>query len=195
MVQVQTDGNSHPFHFMPRIKINWVSPVAQIVKNLSAGQETQIQNLGWKIPWRRESQPKLKYTQFSSVAQSYPTLRPHGLQHARLPYPSPTPGVHPNPCPLSQWCHPTISSSVIPVSCPQSFPASGSFPMSQLFIEKSKSKLWDTTSHQSEWPSLKRLQMKNSGESVEKREPSHTVGGNINLCSHYGKQYGGYSNN
>ena len=62
------------------------------------------------------------------------SLRPHGLQHARPPCPSPTPGVHPNPCPLSQWCHPTISSSVIPFSsCPQSFPASGSFPMSQLF--------------------------------------------------------------
>ena len=45
--------------------------------------------------------------------------------------PSPTPGVHPNPCPLSRWCHPTISSSVIPFSCPQSFPASRSFPMSQ----------------------------------------------------------------
>ena len=55
-------------------------------------------------------------------------------QHARLPCPSPTPRVHPNPCPLNQWCHPTISSSVMPFSsCPQSFPASGSFPMSQLF--------------------------------------------------------------
>ena len=50
------------------------------------------------------------------------------------PWPSPTPGVHPNPCPLSQWCHPTISSSVVPFSsCLQSFPASGSFPVSQLF--------------------------------------------------------------
>ena len=59
------------------------------------------------------------------------SLRPHELQHARSPCPSPAPGVHPNPCPLSQWCHPTISSSVIPFSpCPQSFPASGSFQMS-----------------------------------------------------------------
>ena len=59
-------------------------------------------------------------------------LRPHEPQHTRPPCPSPTPGVHPNPCPLSQGCHPTISSSVIPFSsCPQSFPASGSFPMSQ----------------------------------------------------------------
>ena len=62
------------------------------------------------------------------------SLQPHEPQHARLPCPSPTPGVHPNPCPLSQWCHPTISSSVVPLSsCPQSFTASGSFPMSQLF--------------------------------------------------------------
>ena len=58
----------------------------------------------------------------------------HEPQHARPPCPSPTPGVHPNPCPLSRWCHPTISSSVVPFSsCPQSFPASRSFQMSQLF--------------------------------------------------------------
>ena len=58
----------------------------------------------------------------------------HETQHARPPCPSPTPGVHPNPCPLSQWCHPTISFSVVPFSsCPQSFPASGSFQISQLF--------------------------------------------------------------
>ena len=62
------------------------------------------------------------------------SLWPHGLQHARIPCPSPTPGAYSNPCPLSQWCYPTISSSVIPFSsCLQSFPASGSFPMSQLF--------------------------------------------------------------
>ena len=72
--------------------------------------------------------------QFSSVAQSYPTLQPHEPQHTRPPCPSPTPGVHPNSCPSSQWCHPAISSSVIPCSsCLQSFPASGSFQMSQLF--------------------------------------------------------------
>ena len=62
------------------------------------------------------------------------SLRPHELQHARPPCPSPTPGVHSNSRPWSQWCHPAISSSVIPFSsCPQSLPASGSFPMSQLF--------------------------------------------------------------
>ena len=71
--------------------------------------------------------------QFSSVMSD--SLRPHGLLHARLPCLSPTPGAcSPNSCPSSQWCYPTISSSVIPFSsCPQSFPASGSFPMSQFF--------------------------------------------------------------
>ena len=68
------------------------------------------------------------------------SLWPHKLQHARPPCPSPTPGACPNPCPLSQWCYPTISSSVIPFSsCPQSFPTSGSFPMSQLFASGSQS--------------------------------------------------------
>ena len=68
------------------------------------------------------------------------SLRPHELQHARPPCPSPTPGVYPNSRPLNRWCHPTISSSVIPVSsCPQSFPASGSFPMNQLFISGGQS--------------------------------------------------------
>ena len=68
------------------------------------------------------------------------SLRPHEPQHARPPCPSQTPGVHPNPCPSSQWCHLTISSSVIPFSsCPPSFPASGSFQMSQLFASGSQS--------------------------------------------------------
>ena len=67
-------------------------------------------------------------------------LWPHGLQHARLPCPSPSPGVGSNSCPLSQWCRPTISSSASPFSsCPQSFPASGSFPMSQLFTSGGQS--------------------------------------------------------
>ena len=70
-----------------------------------------------------------------SVAQSCPTLcDPHGLQHARVPCPSPSPSICSNSCPVSQWYHPTISSSVIPFSsCLQSFPTSGSFPMNQLF--------------------------------------------------------------
>ena len=86
--------------------------------------------------------PNLSFSssQFSSVAQSCLTLRPHGLQHARPPCPSPTPRVHPNPYPLSWWCHPTISSSIVPFSyCPQSFPASGSFQMSQFFTSGGQS--------------------------------------------------------
>ena len=72
--------------------------------------------------------------QLNSVTQLYPTVRPHGLQHARLPCPSPTPRAYSNSCPWSQRCHVTISSSVILFSsCLQSFPASGSFPMSQYF--------------------------------------------------------------
>ena len=68
------------------------------------------------------------------------SLQPHELQHTRPPCPSPTPGVHPNPCPLSQWCHPTISSSVVPFSsCLPSFPALGSFQKSQLFASGGQS--------------------------------------------------------
>ena len=69
-----------------------------------------------------------------SLLVVFDSLRPHELQHARPPCPSPSPGVHSDSRPSSRWCHPTISSSVVPFSsCPQSFPASGSFPMSQLF--------------------------------------------------------------
>ena len=68
------------------------------------------------------------------------SLQPHKPQHATSPCPSPTPRIHPNSCSLSRWCHPTISSSVVPFSsCPQSFPASRSFPMSQLFTSGGQS--------------------------------------------------------
>ena len=92
---------------------------------------------------RVESPFTLKFSvpsvQFSRSVVSN-SLRPHEPQHARPPCPSPTPGVHPNSCPLSQCWHPTISSSVIPFSsCPQSFPASGSFQMSQLFTSSGQS--------------------------------------------------------
>ena len=94
----------------------------------------------------------LTYTQTSMVKQDYrgsvpfslsvvsDPLQPHGLQHIRLPCPSPTTGACSNSCPSSRWCHPTISSSVIPFSpCLQSFPESGSFPVSQLFMSGSQS--------------------------------------------------------
>ena len=89
----------------------------------------------WILYWlNHQGSPKiLTSVQFShSVVSDF--LRPHELQHARPPCPSPTPRVYSNSCPSSQWCHPAISSSVVPFSsCPQSRPASGSFPMSQLF--------------------------------------------------------------
>ena len=81
--------------------------------------------------------PTLLLFSHSVMADS---LQPHGLQHARHPWPSLSPWVCPNSCPLSQWCHPTISSSVIPFSsCPQSFPAAGSFPISWLFASSGQS--------------------------------------------------------
>ena len=77
--------------------------------------------------------------QFSRSVMS-DSLWPHGLQHTRPPCPSPTPGVYSNSCPLSQWCHPTISSSVVPFSsCLQFFPASGSFQISQFFTSGGQS--------------------------------------------------------
>ena len=76
---------------------------------------------------------KLKILLLVSCPVMSDPLWPHGLQHARLPCPSSSPGLNSKSCPLSQWCHPTILSSVSPFSWPQSFPLSGSFPMNQLF--------------------------------------------------------------
>ena len=85
------------------------------------------------VKYLREAK-ELASVQFSSVAVVSDSLWPHESQHARPPCPSPTPGVYSNSYPLSRWCHPTISCSVVPFSsCLQSLPASGSFPMSQLF--------------------------------------------------------------
>ena len=85
------------------------------------------------FPFKKKSSGQFSSVQFSCSVTS-DSLQPHESQHARPPCPSPTPGVYPNSCPLSWWCHPAISSSVIPFSsCPQSLPASGTFPMSQLF--------------------------------------------------------------
>ena len=78
--------------------------------------------------------------QFSCHSVVSDSLWPHEPQHTRPPCPSPTPGIPPNPCTWSQWCHPTISSSVVPFSsCPQSLPAFGSFPTSQLFTSGGQS--------------------------------------------------------
>ena len=89
----------------------------------------------------RETSPPVLFSsvQFSHSVMS-DSLWPHGVQHTRPPCPSPTPRVYSNSCPLSQWCHPTISSSVIPFSsCLQSFPASGSFQMSEFFTSSVQS--------------------------------------------------------
>ena len=86
-----------------------------------------------------ESGPDLLgQVQFSCSVVSN-SLWPHGLQHARPPCPSPTPKAYSNSCPLSWWCHPTISSSIVPLSRLHSFPASGSFQMSQLFTSGGQS--------------------------------------------------------
>ena len=86
------------------------------------------------LPLSNLGSPIYIYSVQFSLSVVSDSLRPHELQHARSLCPSPTPGVHSNSCPLSQWCHPAISSSGVPFSsCPQSLPASDSFPMSQLF--------------------------------------------------------------
>ena len=131
-----------------------------MVKNLPAMQEIWVRSLSWKDPlekgmathssilawlirWTEEpgglqsmdsqrvGHKWVTNIQFSCSVVS-PSFQPNGLQHARPLWPLPTPGVYSNSCPLSQWCHPTISSSVVPYSsCFQSFPASG-FPMNRL---------------------------------------------------------------
>ena len=88
----------------------------------------------WRMEWLHW--PSSVHFSHSVVSDS---LRSHGLQHARIPYPSLFPRVCSNSCPMSQWCYPIISSSVIPFSCLQSFPASGSFQMSQFFASGGQS--------------------------------------------------------
>ena len=125
-----------------------------------------------KLQWDINSHSS-ESVQFSHSVVS-DSLQPHGLQHSRLLCPSSTPRACSNSCPSSWWCHPTISSSVVPFSsCLQSFPASGFFPMSQFW---------------SECPLSKNLQTINAGEAVEKRE-LFCIGGSVNWYSHYGKQY------
>ena len=108
---------------------------------MSSKNVKRLKFLKWKFHWNKGTFVIRRircilYNTFSSV-QSLSLVRLFAtpwLQHARPPCPSPTPGVHPNSCPLSQWCHPAISSSIFPFSsCPQSLLASESFPMSQLF--------------------------------------------------------------
>ena len=109
----------HHFLELAQTHVHWVSDAIQPSHPLSPSSSC--------LPIRFRS------VQFNRLVVSN-SLRLHGLQHVKIPCPSPTPGACSNSHPLSQWCHPTISSSVIPFSsCLQSFPASGSFPMSQFF--------------------------------------------------------------
>ena len=122
---------------------------------LKKPMHTSVDFDGSKVMWENSDPIKMSHAMFANsiigVVLIYVTvqfscsvmsdsLRPHELQHTRPPCPSPSPGVHSDSQPLSWWCHPAISSSVVPISsCPQSLPASESFPISQLFAWGSQS--------------------------------------------------------
>ena len=129
--------------------LDWENPLEEEVATHSSilawkvpptvepGGLQSIESLRVRHDWATEMHIYVYIYQFSSVAQSCPTLRLHGLQHVRFPCPSPACS---NSCPSSRWCHPAISSSVVPFSsCLQSFPASGSSPMSQFFTSDGRS--------------------------------------------------------
>ena len=114
------------------ILYNLIKPVPTNISSSEYYKYHILQSVWYKLHW-------VSSVQFSRSVM-FDSSQPHEPQHARPPCPSPTPRVHPNPCPLSRWCHPTVSSSVIPFSsCPQSFPASGSFQMSQFFTSGGQS--------------------------------------------------------
>ena len=104
----------------------WMTCILQAIELVSYNSKLSIRKMKIKTTMRCQYTP----IQFSSVQSlsRVQFLRPHESQHTRPPCPSPTPGVHSKSCLSSQWCHPAISSSVVPFSCPRSFPASGSFP-------------------------------------------------------------------
>ena len=105
---------------------------------MSFSSSTPWNLLGLPLPMSQPPVPSISSVQFRHSVMP-DSLQPHGLQHTRLPCPSPTLGAYINSCPPSWWCHPTISSSVIPFSRPQPFPASGSFQMSQFFTSGGQS--------------------------------------------------------
>ena len=116
-----------------------VSCIADRCFTIWATREALMTNRKFLLKCVLDCSYSLSSIQFSDSVMS-DSLQPHELQHARPPCPSPTPGAYPNSCPLSQRCHPTISSSVVPFSfCPQSFPALGSFQMSQFFASGGQS--------------------------------------------------------
>ena len=130
---------------MVNTKINWLYPLQPKKKKLykisknktgadcGSDHELLIAKFRLKLKKAGKTTRPFNSVQFSHSVVS-DSLRPHESQHARPPCPSPTPRVYSNSCPSSRWCHPAISSSVIPFSsCPQSLPSSESFPVSQLF--------------------------------------------------------------
>ena len=115
--------------------MHWELPEIQYCRGLKGKNEKG--GISREVQQMKSHLPEQGRCSRSVVSDS---LRPHGSQHARPPCPSPAPGVYSNSCPLSRWCHTTISSSVIPFSsCLQSLPASGSFQISQLFTSGGQS--------------------------------------------------------
>ena len=126
----------HSWNKMYCLRKQWVNPnLAYSLDNPQVGQKVgKLKEIDWK-----DDRDQFSSVQFSHSVVS-DSLWPHESQRARPPCPSPIPRVYSNPCPSGRWCHPAISSSVIPFSsCPQSFPTSGSFPMNQLFASGSQS--------------------------------------------------------
>ena len=117
-----------PHHSIGPSLVDWVA-----LDCLSLSMESEDLMLGLMVLLNSNTSVQFSHSVLSD------SLQPHRLQHARLLCSSPTPRVYPNSCPLSQWCHPTISPSVIPFSCLQSFPESGSFQMSQFFTSGGQS--------------------------------------------------------
>ena len=119
-----------------RLLVDNLRPSSAHVLGWEISLTTKTRGLRWLLylsPSQSPSSQRFSSVQFSRSVVS-DSLQPHESQHTRPPYPSTTPGVHSDLCPSSQWCHPAISSSVVPFSsCLQSLPASESFPMSQLF--------------------------------------------------------------
>ena len=116
------------------------SPYQHILPWLEQPRKKVLKCLQWQLNVSAQRKHTSPVSSVQSLNHVESTLRPHGLQYARPPCPSPTPGVYPNPCPLSRWCHPTISFSVVLFSSHlQSFPPPGSFQMSQLFASGGQS--------------------------------------------------------
>ena len=123
---------------LQRARHNWMTEKQQQINDTNHEPNTNSKPSHYEIFWHT-MRGRFGSVQFSHWVVS-DSLRLHGLQHVRPPCPSPTPGVHPNPCPLNWWGHPTISSSVIPFSsCLQSVLASRSFQMSKLFASGGQS--------------------------------------------------------